>query len=74
MPDISPLVFILWSCAVALYHSVRGEMEECIAAVEGGLELAQRTGLHAFDFLLRAQAARCSLIAGKLSEAEHGCH
>ncbi|WON74181.1 BTAD domain-containing putative transcriptional regulator [Nitrosospira sp. Is2] len=70
-PDISPLVFILWSCAVALYYSVRGEMDACVAAVEGGLELAQRTGLHAFDFLLRAQAARCSLIAGKLAEAEH---
>ena len=68
--DISPLVFILWSCAVALYHSVRGELEECVTAVEGGLGAAQYTGLHAFDFLLRAQAARCSLIAGKLPEAE----
>ena len=32
--------------------------------------MAQHTGLHAFDFLLRAQAARCSLIAGRLPEAE----
>lgn len=69
-PAISPLVYILWSCAVALYYSVRGETEPCIAAVDGGLELAQRTGLHAFDFLLRAQAARCCLVAGKLPDAE----
>jgi ATP/maltotriose-dependent transcriptional regulator MalT/DNA-binding SARP family transcriptional activator len=69
-PDISPLVYILWSCAVGLYHSVRGELEACVLAVEGGLQLAQHTGLHAFDFLLRGQAARCSLIAGKLPEAE----
>ncbi len=68
--NISPLVYILWSCALALYHSVRGEMDACIAAVEEGLQLAQRSGLHAFDFLLRAQAARCSLMAGKLPEAE----
>ena len=69
-PDISPLVYILWLCAVALYHSVRGDTGECIAAVERGLELARRTGLHTFDFLLRAQAARCALIAGELPEAE----
>lgn len=69
--NISPLVFILWSCALALYHSVRGEMVACVSAVEEGLKLAQRSGLHAFDFLLRAQAARCSLMAGKLPEAEN---
>lgn len=69
--NISPLVYILWSCALALYHSVRGEMDACVSAVEEGLKLAQHSGLHAFDFLLRAQAARCSLMAGKLSEAEN---
>lgn len=67
---MSPMVFILWSCAVGLYHSVRGETEACRNAVEAGLELARRSGLHAFDFLLSAQMARCSLVAGDLSAAE----
>ena len=69
-PDMSPMVFILWSCAVALYYSVQGETEGCRKSVEAGLELAQRTGLHHFDFLLSAQMARCTLVAGDPAEAE----
>lgn len=69
-PDMSPIVSILWSCAVALYHSVQGEAEGCRKAVEEALGLARRTGLHAFDFLLSAQMARCSLIAGDLPAAD----
>jgi DNA-binding SARP family transcriptional activator len=61
---MSPMVYILWSCAVALYHSVQGQLEECRKAVDEALAHAERTGLHAFDFLLVAQMARCSLIAG----------
>ena len=67
---ISPLVFILWSCAIALYHSVQGEMDSCVKTIEKALNLAEQTGLHAFDFLLSAQVARCSLMAGELQEAE----
>ena len=70
LPDASPMVFILWSCAVALYHSVQGETAACRKPVEAALGLAQRTGLHAFDSLLHAQMARCCLIAGDLPEAE----
>ena len=69
-PDMSPMVFILWSCAVALYHSVQGETEGCRKSVEEGLGLAQRTGLQAFDFLLCAQMARCSLVTGDPAQAE----
>ncbi len=69
-PNISPMVLILWCCAVALYHSVQGETEGCRKSVEEGLGLAQRTGLQAFDFLLSAQMARCCLVAGDPREAE----
>ena len=69
-PNMAPMVFILWSCAVALYHSVQGETEGCRKSVEEGLGLAQRTGMQAFDFLLFAQMARCSLVAGEPAEAE----
>ena len=69
-PEMSPMVFILWSCGVGLYHSVQGETEACRNAVEAGLALAQRTGLHAFDFLLCAQVARCCLVAGDTAAAE----
>lgn len=63
-PDLPPMVRILWQCAVALYHSVLAETEDCRRAVESGLALSHQCGLHAFDFLLAAQMARCCLIAG----------
>lgn len=69
-PDFSPLVSILWSCAVGLYHSVHGDREACLTIIEGGLSLAEKTGLHWWDFLLSAQAARCYLIAGDLDNAD----
>jgi LuxR family maltose regulon positive regulatory protein len=69
IPDLPPMAQILWSCAVALYHSVRGECAACRLPVDAGLALAQRTGLHTFDFLLSAQMARCSLIAGDTAQA-----
>ncbi|MGZ8212933.1 MAG: BTAD domain-containing putative transcriptional regulator [Methylosarcina sp.] len=68
--DLSPLVKILWLCAVGLYHSVRGDLESCLQTVQNGLSIANKNGLHCWDFLLSAQAARCSLIAGDLASAE----
>ena len=68
--DMSPLVFILWSCAVALYHSVHGEVVACRAAVDQALALARSSGLHGFDFLLSAQLARGCLVAGEPALAE----
>jgi LuxR family maltose regulon positive regulatory protein len=69
-PEFPPLVSILWSCAVGLYHSVRGELEECLAVVGAGMSQAGQAGLNCWDFLLSAQAARCSLIAGSLADAD----
>lgn len=69
-PEMAPMVSILWSCAVALYHSVQGMTGGCREAVEAGLGVVERTGLHAFDSLLCAQMARCSLVAGDTAEAE----
>jgi DNA-binding SARP family transcriptional activator len=68
-PDMPPMVQILWSCAVALYHSARGECAACQSAVDAGMALAERTGLHTFDFLLSAQMARCNLVAGHPTRA-----
>ena len=66
----SPIVYILWSCALGLYHSVQGETAPCRTAVEEGLTVARRSGLQGFDFLLTAQMARCCLVAGDTAEAE----
>ncbi|MEJ8849507.1 BTAD domain-containing putative transcriptional regulator [Variovorax rhizosphaerae] len=63
-PAMSPMVLILWSCATGLYHSVRGEVAQCRHSIETGLGVADQADLHAFDFLLTAQMARCSLVAG----------
>jgi DNA-binding SARP family transcriptional activator len=70
LPEFPPLVFILWSCALALYHSVQGELDACLRVVEEGLSLARKSGLNCWDFLLSAQAARCSLVAARLAEAD----
>lgn len=69
-PGFPPLIAILWSCAVALYHSVQGDLPACLAVVGQGLALAERTGLRCWDFLLCAQAARCSLVLGDLESAD----
>ena len=66
----SPIVYILWSCALALFHSGQGDTAPCRSAVEGGLAVARRSGLQGFDFLLTAQMARCCLVAGDTGEAE----
>lgn len=67
---LPPLGAILWSCAVALLHSVRGELDACRARVRQAQAVARDNDLHAFDFLLAAQMARCSVIAGALDEAQ----
>lgn len=66
----SPIVYILWSCALGLYHSVQGDTEPCRTAIEAGLAVARRSGLQGFDFLLMAQMARCCLVAGDTADAE----
>ena len=63
--EMTPIVYILWCCAVGLFHSVRGERDPCQRVVEAGLAVASRAGLHNFDFMLCGQMARCSLVAGE---------
>jgi DNA-binding SARP family transcriptional activator len=69
-PNMSPMVLILWSCATGFYHSVRGDIAACQHRIESGLGLADQTDLHAFDFLLAAQMARCTLVAGDPAAAD----
>ncbi len=69
-PQSSPIVMILWHCAVGLFHSVQGEAKLCGQAIDAGLALARRSGLHVFDFLLAAQMARGHLVAGSSAQAE----
>jgi DNA-binding SARP family transcriptional activator len=69
-PSVAPMVRILWACASGFHHSVRGDVDLCRAPIEAGLALAQECGLHAFDFLLAAQMARCSLVAGDPDAAD----
>ncbi|SHN31478.1 BTAD domain-containing putative transcriptional regulator [Rhizobacter sp. OV335] len=65
-----PVARILWCCATGFYHSVRGASAACRAAIDHGLAVAEDAALHAFDHLLAAQMARCSVITGDLAEAE----
>jgi ATP/maltotriose-dependent transcriptional regulator MalT/DNA-binding SARP family transcriptional activator len=69
-PDTAPMVRILWLCATGFYHSVRGDTESCRCSIDAGLAIAEQSGLHRFDFLLAAQIARCSLVAGEPDAAE----
>ena len=70
LPTVAPMVRILWVCAAGFHHSVRGATDACREPIEAGLALAEETGLHAFDFLLAAQMARCSLVAGDPDAAD----
>jgi LuxR family maltose regulon positive regulatory protein len=65
-----PFVRIYWRLAEGLYYWLADDAaEECLAAVQAGLEEARTTGVHVLDYYLHAQGAYATLAAGRLDEA-----
>jgi len=68
---ISPLLQITWLAIQATYAWMAGNTDECISSAERGLDIADRNGVHLWDFMLLAQASWAALTADHLSQARH---
>ncbi len=73
-PQIGPhhasaLDEIVWRAIDATYAWMAADTERCIDSAETGLHLADRTGVHLWDFMLLAQAAWSAITSGDLARA-----
>jgi DNA-binding SARP family transcriptional activator len=67
--DLSPLPRVAWHATQAAYHWMVGENEACLREAERGLEVSAETGVHLWDFMLRAQGVWGWLTAENLDRA-----
>jgi len=67
--DFSPLSKIWFKGYEAFFYSFTAEFQKCREAVEGGLELASRTGVRVMDPFLYAYGAVAALDLGDLGAA-----
>lgn len=66
---VSPLLQIAWLAIEATHTWMAGDTAHCIETAERGLELAERTGIHLWDFMLLAQAGWGALTSDNLVQA-----
>lgn len=67
-----PLLAIVREASVAASCWMKGDHQGCRAAVRKGLQLAEESGVHMWDFMLLAQDVWASITAGDLDEAQRG--
>ena len=60
-PGGPPLVQITWQAMSSAYHWVIAENDACLEAVNRGLEAADASGVHVWDFLLCSQGIFATL-------------
>lgn len=68
--QLAPLAHIMLMLLECICHWNRCEIDEAHAAIREGLETAERTGVHQFDFLLCVQPVYICLGIGDLTGAE----
>jgi len=69
--DVPAIVVLGYHMQAAVYHWLVGEFSRAVAAVEEGLELARREGVHLLDTRLAAQGAYALLGNNDPGGAEH---
>jgi hypothetical protein len=67
--NLSPLPRVAWHATQAAYHWMVGDNEACLREAERGLEVSAETGVHLWDFMLRAQGVWGWLTAEDLDRA-----
>ena len=60
----SPVALVLWRCVEAAYYVSLGAAEQCLQAVESGIEVADREGLTLMNFFLLFQGVVTKLKLG----------
>jgi LuxR family maltose regulon positive regulatory protein len=68
--DLSPLVLLIVSWVKAAYANLTSMYDHCLKVVSDGLELANDTGIHVMDYMLRGLGALSSLKAGDFMTAK----
>jgi LuxR family transcriptional regulator, maltose regulon positive regulatory protein len=68
--DFGPLAHIAWCAMEADYHWHTDAHEECLRAVENGMETARRTGARFATSRLEAHGVTASIMTGNFSTAE----
>src|SRR4051812_26045126 len=61
---ISPLASVLWRCVEAAYYLATAAPEDCMRAVESGMEVAEREGLNVLSLFLLFQGVVSKLKLG----------
>lgn len=67
--NIAPLTMIIWKSMEAMYMWLTLKNNECLEAVESGLELAKSSGVHIWDFMLYAQGMYGAVNSNDLNKA-----
>ncbi|MEO0249957.1 MAG: hypothetical protein ABIN58_10610, partial [candidate division WOR-3 bacterium] len=67
--NLDPLATIVWRALEAAHLWIVAEKDACMAAVRHGLEVAERAGVHLWDFMLYAQAGHVMVSTGDLESA-----
>lgn len=65
-----PLTAVVWHAMHAMELWMTSATQECAATAEHGLQLAEHSGIHMWDFMLLAQAVWGHLTAGDLAQAD----
>ncbi len=68
--DVSPLLRIGWTATASANAWLTAENERSLSLMKSGLELAQTTGVHLWDFMLLTHGSLVSLNLGDLVSAE----
>ena len=69
-PDVSPLALTTLAIAESMYYMLTAMHGSCLDAVNRGLDVAQATGVHIWNYQLLANGVAGSLGAGDLDTAE----
>ncbi len=67
--ELTPFTRIAWQAIRAAYLWMVGDSAACLQAVRQGLDTADTTGVHLWDFMLLAQGVWGSLMSGDLAGA-----
>ena len=70
LSQLTPMARIMLAMLKCTYHWNRYDLAAADSAIQDGIESAERTGIHVWDFLLNAQPVYAGLSMGDLAQAD----
>ncbi len=65
-----PIIKITWCLFTSCHFWMRAKTSESVEAANNGLKVAEETGVHLWDFVIRAQAVFATLSSGQMDIAQ----